>query len=85
MSTQYYELRNLNLQQPQSLTQHSLSQTSQLEVRILERVFHLVIQRLLFALHHDGGAAVQNSLWSSFHHQQVLGLSFAEILVGGKL
>ena len=68
------------------LTQHSLSQTSQFQVGVLEGVFHLVVQRLLFALDHDGGAAVQNPLWGSLHHQQMLGLSvFAAIFVNGKL
>ena len=68
------------------LTQYSLSKTSKLQVGILESVFHLLIQRLLFALDHDGGATVQDPLWGSFHHQQVLGLCFScEILVNGKL
>ena len=67
------------------LTQYSLSQTSQFQVSVLEGVFHLVVQRLLFALDHDGGAAVQNPLWGSLHHQQVLGSVFAAIFVNGKL
>lgn len=68
------------------LTQYSLSQTSQLQVGILESVFHLVIQRLLFALDHDGGAAIQNSFWGAFHHQQMLGLCIrCRVLVNGKL
>ena len=67
------------------LTQHSLSQTSQFQVGVLEGVFHLVVQRLLFALDHDGGAAVQNPLRGSLHHQQVLGLSRCCVLVDGEL
>lgn len=66
-------------------TQYSLSKSSQLNIGVLESVFHLVVQRLLFALDHDGGAAVQNPLWGSFHHQQVLGLSGSCILVDGEL
>ena len=67
------------------LTQHSLSQSSQFQVSVLESVFQLVVQRLLFALQHDAGAAVQNPLRGAFHHQQVLGLSLRCIRVDGKL
>ena len=71
---------------PFFLTQDSLSQTSQFQVCVLESVLHLVVQRLLFALHHDGGAAVQNPLRSALHHQQVLGLSLrGAIFVHGEL
>lgn len=79
-------IHKCNYRQPAVLTEHSLSETSQFEVGVLESIFHLVVQRLLFALHHDGGAAVQNSFWGSFHHQQVLwfGIS-ASSLVNGKL
>ena len=66
-------------------TQYSLSKSSKLYIGVLESVFHLVVQRLLFAMQHDGGAAVQNPLWGTFHHQQVLGLSRSGILVDGEL
>lgn len=73
-------------QRPSILTQHSLSQTPQFQVGILESVFQLVVQRLLFAVQQDGGAAVQNPLWGAFHHQQVVGPRFrCAILMNGKL
>lgn len=58
-----------------TVTQHSLSQTTQFHVGVLERVLHLVIQRLFFALDQNGGAAVQDPLRGSLHHQQMLGLT----------
>ena len=52
-------------------TQYSLSQSSQFQVGVLEGLLHLLVHGLLFALHHDGGAAVQDPLGGSLHHQQV--------------
>lgn len=57
---------------PIILTQHSLSQPSQFQIGILESLLHLIVHRLLLALHHDGGAAVKDPLWGSLHHQQVM-------------
>lgn len=56
---------------PCPLTQHSLSQSSQVHVRGLEGFFPLLVQRQLLTLNQDGGAAVQDPLWRSLHHQQV--------------
>ncbi len=53
------------------LTQHSLSQSSQLHVGVLESFLHLFIHRLLLALEQDGAATVQDPLRGSLHHQQV--------------
>lgn len=66
-------------------TENSLSKSSQLHVGILESIFHLVVQRLLFALEYYGGTAVQDPLWGSFHHQKVLGFSRSCVLVDGEL
>lgn len=53
------------------LTQYSLSQSSQFQIGILESLLHLVIHRLLLALYHDGGTAVEDPLRGSLHHQEV--------------
>ncbi len=53
------------------LTQYSLSQSSQFQVGVLESVFQLIVHGLLLALQHDGGAAVEDPLRGSLHHQQV--------------
>lgn len=66
-------------------TQHSLSQAPQLQVGVLEGILQLLVQRLLLAVEQDGAAAVQDSLWSTFHHQQVSGLRRVGVLVNGQL
>lgn len=52
-------------------TKHTLAKATELEVGILEGLLHLLVQRLLLALEQDGGAAVQDALWGTLHHQQV--------------
>src|SRR4029434_9126702 len=54
-----------------SLTQHSLSQSSQFHVCALEGLLQLFVHGLLFALEQDGGASVQDPLWRPLHHPQV--------------
>lgn len=63
------------------LTQYSLSQSSQFQISVLESLFHLIVHGLLLALHHDGGAAVEDPLWGSLHHQQVAVVIFILALV----
>ncbi|KAF3839280.1 hypothetical protein F7725_017997 [Dissostichus mawsoni] len=42
----------------------------QFHVGVLERLLQLFVHGLLLALHHDGGAAVQDPLGGALHHQQ---------------
>lgn len=67
------------------LTQYSLSQSSQFQVGVLESLLHLVVHGLLLALHHDGGAAVEDPLRSALHDQQVAVVVFILTFVNGEL
>ena len=69
----------------QTLTQHSLSEASQLFVGVLEGLLHLLVEGLLLALDQDGGAAVQDPLRGALHHQDGLGLAGGGVLMDGEL
>ena len=51
--------------------EHSLTEAAELEVGVVERLLHLLVEDLLLAADEDGGAAVEDTLRSSLHHQQV--------------
>lgn len=67
------------------LTQHSLSQSSQLHVGILEGLLQLLVHGLLFALQQNGRAAIQDPFGGSLHHQQVAVVIGVLRLVHGEL
>lgn len=54
-----------------TLTQYSFSQPSQVHVSRLKGFAPLLVQRQLLAFYQNGGAAFQNTLWCSLHHQQI--------------
>lgn len=56
---------------PCRLTQHSLSQSSQVHVGRLEGFFPLLVQGQLLTFNQDGGAAFQDPFRRPLHHQQV--------------
>lgn len=68
-----------------SLTQYTLSQSSQLEVRSIESLPEVVIQGLLFAVEEYGGTAIHDSLRGTLHHQQVARIIGVFCLVDGHL
>ena len=68
-----------------SITQHSLSQSSQFQVGVLKGLLHLLIEGSLLPLDQDGGAAVQDPLWGALHHQQVAGLARRVVVMDGEL
>ena len=68
-----------------SLTQHTLSQASQLQVCSVESLPEVVIQGLFFAVQQYGGAPVHDSLRGSLHHQQVARVVGIFRLVDGHL
>lgn len=70
---------------PAIRTQHPFAKTSQLQVGILEGFFHLLIELLFFALEQDSGAAVQDALRGTLHHQQVAVIIGVLCLVDGEL
>merc|ERR1712227_545107 len=71
-------------------TEDTFSESSKFHVSSLESVSPFLGHGEFSSIHNNGGASVDNSLWSSLHHQQVsvvvlvLGLVYGHLeLVGG--
>jgi hypothetical protein len=72
-------------QQEVAETEHTLSQTAELEVGVVESLLHFLVENLFLAVDEDGVAAVEDTFRGALHDQNLAGVVGVLVLVDGHL